>query len=280
VARTARADRPTAAAAHTVTALQARAGLGENLVTYTNACVAASTAVADAASRISRGRADRLVVVAGYLVDEDNHALFDAGRALSADGAVRPFAQGRAGLLLGDGAAAVVLESARAARRRGATPLARIAGWGRAGDGYHVCQPDPSGRGMARAVTRALARAGRQPRDVGYVNAHGTGTRYNDIGESAALLAVGDGELGRVPMSSTKALTGHTLEASGLVELCILIGVLGGADLPVNAGFTAPDPECPVTLVLAPGTRPQAPSLVSLNAAFGGANTALVVEAA
>jgi 3-oxoacyl-(acyl-carrier-protein) synthase len=280
VARLSADELPRSAAARTISALRERAAVGENVVTWTNACVAASSAVADAASRISRGLDERLVVVAGYLVDEDNHALFDSGRALSPEGIVRPFSADRRGLLLGDGVAAVVLESDRAARARGVRRLATVSGWGRAGDGYHVCQPDPSGRGMARAIERALARAGRRGGDVGYVNAHGTGTPYNDAGEAAGLLAVDGGALAGVPVSSTKALTGHTLEASGLVELGVAMLVANGGDLPVNAGFTEADPACPVTLVRRSGTRSEAPCVVTLNAAFGGANTALVVEAA
>ena len=110
-----------------------------------SACVAASTAVADAAAAVARGRASRIVVAAGYLVERDQFALFDAGRALASDGRVRPFSAHRSGLLLGDGVGAVVVESASAARRRGAEVLGRLAGWGRAGDAYHVCRPRPDG---------------------------------------------------------------------------------------------------------------------------------------
>src|SRR5207237_6235103 len=101
----------------------------------TSACVAASTAVADAGVMIARRQAERVVVAAGYLVEPDQFGLFDAGRALATDGQVRPFSARRTGLLLGDGVAAVVLESGSAVRR---TPLAWLAGWGRAGDAYHV----------------------------------------------------------------------------------------------------------------------------------------------
>src|SRR5262249_29858482 len=136
---------------------------------YMSACVAASSAIADAAAIVARGHADRVVVAAGYLVDCDQFALFDAGRALADEGQVRPFSTGRRGLLLGDGVGAVVIEARESAWARGAPTLARLAGWGRTGDAYHPCQPHPEGRGMARAVSAALQRAGIEAADLGYV---------------------------------------------------------------------------------------------------------------
>jgi 3-oxoacyl-(acyl-carrier-protein) synthase len=259
--------------------LARRCGLGGPTRTYTTACVSASTAVADAATLIGRGDVDRVVVAAGYLVEPDQYALFDAGRALAADGAARPFSAGRQGLLLGDGVAAVVLESPAAARRRGAEVLATVRGWGRAGDAHHPCQPDPAGRGLARAVTGALRRAGLPAAAVGYVNANATGAGPGDAAEAAALrLALGD-HAGRVPVSSTKALHGHALEGSGLLELVVTVQALRHGKLPVNAGFLGPDETCPLD-VITTAPRPAAtPYALSLNAAFGGANTALLVGA-
>jgi 3-oxoacyl-(acyl-carrier-protein) synthase len=247
--------------------------------TYSNACVAASSAVADAAAMISLGRRDRVVVAAGYLVDADNFALFDAGRALAVDGRLRSFSAGRKGLLLGDGVGAVVLESATSARSRGVTPLARVDGWGRAGDAYHVCQPDPAGGGMARAIEAALRRAALTPADLDYVNAHGTGTPYNDSAESAALHRAFGDQVTRIPVSSTKSLHGHTLEASGLVELAVSVNALHTGVLPANSGYLGPDEQCRLPLVLEPGQRAELRQVLSMNAAFGGANTALVLGA-
>ena len=256
------------------------AGLSRPARVYSTACVAASTAIADAAAMIGSGRATTVIVAAGFLVDADTFGVFDAGRALAKDGQVRPFSAGRQGLLLGDGAAAVVLESAAAAERRGAAPLAWLAGWGRAGDAYDVCQPHPEGTGLARAIGNALRRAGAGPADVGYVNANGTGTPYADASEAAALRRALGGCASRVPVSSTKSVHGHALEASALVELIVTVLAVRSGRLPVNAGFLAPDPDCDLDLVL--GTaREAAPGYgLSLNAAFGGANTALVVAAA
>ncbi|WP_371821609.1 beta-ketoacyl synthase [Catellatospora sp. IY07-71] len=255
----------------------AKAGLAGRPRTYTSACVAASTAVADAAAMITAGDAERLVVAAGYLVDPDQFALFDAGRALAADGAVRPFSAGRKGLLLGDGVAAVVLESDRAARARKAQVLAAVHGWGRAGDGYHVVQPRPDGAGLARAIGAALDRAGFAPAEIGYVNAHGSGSAQSDAGEAAALHRALGGHAARVPISSTKSLHGQALEASPLLELVTTVLAMRAGLLPVNAGFLEPDPGCELRLITGEPLEARPAYALSLNAAFGGANTALVI---
>ena len=257
-----------------------RGGLSPLTRAYTSACVASSTAVADAAAAIARGQADRIVVAAGYLVEADQFAVFDAGRALAADGRVRPFSARRTGLLLGDGVCAVVLESASAARARRARPLARLAGWGRAGDAHHVCRPRPDGAGLARAVTHALQRGGIAPERVGYVNAHGSGTPLSDTAEAAAVrLAFGDAAA-TVPVSSTKSVHGQALEAGALLELIVTVAALRAGRLPVNAGYLGPDPTCPLALVLDRPVDTGADYALSLTTAFGGANTALLVGAA
>jgi 3-oxoacyl-[acyl-carrier-protein] synthase II len=253
-------------------------GLAEQgLRCYMSACVAASSAIGDAAAAIARGRADRVVVAGGYLVEPDQFALFDAGRVLAGDGQVRPFSAGRRGLLLGDGVGAVVIESAEAARARRAPPLARIAGWGRSGDAYHPCQPRPDGRGLARAITAALQRAAAAAADIGYINAHGSGTAASDRAEASAIrLALGDAA-DTVPVSSTKSLHGQALEASGVLELIVTLLALRKGMLPVNAGYLGVDDECRLRLVLDEPLATDAELAISHNCAFGGANTAIVV---
>jgi 3-oxoacyl-[acyl-carrier-protein] synthase II len=268
-------------------------GLAEqDLRCYLSACVAASTAIADAAAMIARGLTDRVVVAGGYLVEPDQFALFDAGRVLASDGQVRPFSAGRRGLLLGDGIGAVVIESSEAARARRALPLARIAGWGRSGDAYHPCQPRPDGHGLARAITAALRRAGAVLANtvvantvvantvaagLGYINAHGSGTAASDAAEANALrLALGDA-VETVPVSSTKSLHGQALEASGVLELIVTLLALRKGMLPVNAGYLGVDPGCGLRIVLDEPLATDADLAMSLNCAFGGANTAIVV---
>ncbi|MET8044404.1 beta-ketoacyl synthase N-terminal-like domain-containing protein [Micromonospora sp. NPDC005215] len=273
---TARADHGAGA---TAAELARRCGLAEATRAYTTACVAASTAVIDAAVMIGTGRAERVLVAAGYLVDPNRFALFDAGRALALDGRQRPFDAGRGGMLLGDAAVAVLLESEAAAARRGAQVLARLTGWGRSGDAYHVTQPRPDGAGQARAITTALRRAGRTPADLGYVNAHGTGTPASDRAESVGLRRALGVHADVVPVSSSKSVHGHTLEASALVELVVTTETIRQGRLPVNAGLLTPADGCPGGLVDRPRSR-EVTSALTVNFAFGGANTALLVEAA
>jgi len=253
-------------------------GLAEqDLRCYMSACVAASSAISDAAAIIARGQADRVVVAGGYLVEPDQFALFDAGRVLASDGQVRPFSAGRRGLLLGDGVGAVVIESSEAARARRALPLARIAGWGRSGDAYHPCQPRPDGHGLARAITAALQRAGAVAADIRYINAHGSGTAASDRAEANAIrLALGDAAE-TVPVSSTKSLHGQALEASGVLELIVTLLALRKGMLPVNAGYLGVDDGCGLRLVLDEPLAADAELAMSHNCAFGGANTAIVV---
>ncbi|MFD9594365.1 beta-ketoacyl synthase N-terminal-like domain-containing protein [Kitasatospora sp. NPDC059973] len=264
----------TAAVAAGATAAWGTAGVTR---VYTGACVAAGTAVADAAALVAAGRHPRVLVAAGHLVEPGVFAAFDAGRALARDGELRPFSAGRTGTLLGDAAAAVVVEAEPRAELRGAPVLARLAGWGRSGDAHHVCRPEPSGDGVARAVGAALARAGLAPDEVGYVNANGTGSPLSDRAEANALHQVFGAHAGRLPVSSSKAVHGHALEASALLELAVTIGALRDGRLPVNAGWLGPDPDVGLDLVL-DGPRADRPRYaLTLNSAFGGANTALLV---
>lgn len=252
--------------------LAARTGLAGVARIYTCACVSGSTAVADAAAGIRSGRSGRVVVAAGYLVEPGQFALFDAGRALARDGAARPFSAGRGGLLLGDAVSAVVLEPAGDRE-----VLAEVAGWGRAGDAHHVVRPDPDGGGMVRAIGAALRRAGIGPDEVAYVNANASGAE-GDSAEAAALRrAFG---AARPPVSSTKSVHGHGLEGSGLLELVITVLAAQAGKLPVNVGHLGPDPAFEVSLVLDGPRQAAGPYALTVNAAFGGANTALLVRAA
>ncbi|MFF1816271.1 beta-ketoacyl synthase N-terminal-like domain-containing protein [Kribbella sp. NPDC058245] len=235
---------------------------------YTSACVSGSTALADAAALISSGRAERIVVAGGYLVEPYQFALFDAGRALADDNVVRPFSLHRRGTLLGDGVAAVVLEAGAG--------QAQLMGWSRTGDAYHPCQPAPDGRGLASAIERALAKAGVPAEAIGYVNANATGTAFSDAAEAAALGAVFESS---PPVSSTKSLHGHALEGSGVVEFVVTVQALLEGKLPVNGGFLEADPSCGLDLILDAPRRAGSAYGLTVNSAFGGANTALVVRA-
>ncbi|MEI5523325.1 beta-ketoacyl-[acyl-carrier-protein] synthase family protein [Streptomyces brasiliscabiei] len=265
--------------AYLAEALAGSLGLTGPRLTFTNACVASAAAIIHACRLISSGRIDVAVCAGGYLVEEETFGKFDSGRALSRDGTVRPFSADRTGLLLGDGVAAVVLESAEHARRRGARPLAGVAGWGAATDAHHIAQPHPEGVGLARAARQALRLAGDPDgADLGYVNAHGTGTKYNDGAETRGLRAVLAGRAESVPVSSTKSTTGHLLEAAGVVEFVITVLALTDGVLPPTANFTRADPECDLDYVPNRARQVDLRRALTINAAFGGANTALVLE--
>jgi len=254
-------------------------GLRGPRLAFTNACVASSAAIIHACRLIASGRIEVAVCAGGYLVEEEVFAKFDSGRALARDGAVRPFSADRSGLLLGDGVAAVVLESAGHARSRGARPLSAVVGWGAASDAYHIAQPHPDGAGLAAAARQALRRAGDPAgATIDYVNAHGTGTRHNDVAETRGLRSVFGERAAAVPVSSTKSTTGHLLEAAGVVEFVITMLALADGVLPPTAGYTRPDPECDLDYVPHVARPADARRALTLNAAFGGANTALVLE--
>ncbi|MFJ1708632.1 beta-ketoacyl-[acyl-carrier-protein] synthase family protein [Kitasatospora sp. NPDC088346] len=245
---------------------------------HTNACAAAGSAVADAAASLLLDEYPRVVVAAGQLVDADGFASFDSAGVLAPDGISRPFSAGRQGPVLGDGAGALVIETPAEARRRGAEPLVRLAGWGQAGDAHHVARPHPEGRGTARAVAAALRRAGVGAQDVGYVNAHATSTPAFDSAEAAGLRRAFGPYTGRVPVSSTKPLHGHCLTAAGMVELAVCALALRHGLLPVNAGYLGPDPSCRLDLVLDRPRPVAARYALSLSAGFGGTCTALLLE--
>lgn len=243
---------------------------------YNNGCIAAATALAQGAHLVAGGREPVVLAGGGYLVDAEFFAKFDSGRALSTEGTVRPFSATRSGLLLGDGVAVLVLEPFDAAVERGATPLAVIRGAALTADAYHVCRPHPDGVGLAAAMGDALRMAGTTPSEVGYINAHGTGTQINDPSESAAVRRV----FGRTapPISSTKSCTGHALEGSGALEAVISVLALRHGVLPPTAGYEQPDPDCDLDYVPNDSRPADVRIALSLSAAFGGANAALVFE--
>ena len=176
----------------------------------------------------------------------------------------RPFDRTRAGLNLGEGAAFLILESEASAARRGATPVAELAGYANACDAFHQTASSPDGEGAFLAMQGALRRAGLQPGDVDYVNAHGTGTPNNDASESAALRRIFGEKM--PPVSSTKGFTGHTTSASGSIEAAFCLLAMQHSFLPANAGWQEADPDCivPCTALGKP-----APVNVALCNAFG-----------
>ena len=200
---------------------------------------------------------------------------WEALRVLSPE-ACRPFSRDRTGLVIGEGAGILVLEAADHAQARGAAPLMEVAGFGMGSDAGDITAPDAAG--AARAMRAALTDAGCEPADIGYVNAHGTGTRLNDRMETAALGEVFGPGLDRIPVSSTKSMIGHCMTAGGALELIATSLALRHGVLPPTAGFTTPDPDCALDCVPNAARPANAPVAMSNAFAFGGLNAVLVAK--
>lgn len=277
-AYTAAAMVPSAAAA---AVSREAAALGPALTPVT-ACASGTDAVGIGVDLIRLGRAD--VVLAGGADAPVTRAMASAFAAMGAASrrndepaaACRPFAADRTGLVMGEGAAVLVLESAEHADRRGATPLAEVAGHAATNDAHHLTAPRPDGRSAAAAVRAALVDAATDPRDVDYVNAHGTGTPLNDRVEAQVLAAVLGGE---VPVSSTKAQTGHLMGAAGALEALLCVRALGDGVVPATRNCDELDPDCAgIDVVRGEPRTALLRVAVSTSFGFGGHNAALVLR--
>jgi 3-oxoacyl-[acyl-carrier-protein] synthase II len=245
------------------------------------ACSASAHAIGESLDLIRAGRAD-VVVCGGTEASVTRVALagFAAMKALSTrnddpEGASRPFDAGRDGFVIGEGAAALVLEERQRALDRGAPILAELAGFGASSDAFHMTQPHPEGDGAVRSMTAALADAGIDPAAVGYINAHGTSTPPNDRIETIALKQVFGSKV--PPVSSTKSMIGHTLGAAGALETMICIQALNHQTLPPTINYQHPDPDCDLDYI-ANQARPAEFDVALTNSfGFGGHNATLVL---
>ncbi|MEW2526432.1 beta-ketoacyl-[acyl-carrier-protein] synthase family protein [Streptomyces sp. NPDC047071] len=249
-----------------------------------SACSAGAQAIGAGLRMIRSGEADAVVVGGAEAATSAivRAAFLNAG-ALSQSGTSVPFDKDRDGFLLGEGAGILVLEEAGAARRRGASVLAELAGYGATSDAHHLTAPHPEGTSAARAVTLALTDAGVAPQDVHYINAHGTGTALNDSAEVTALRHSLGPALEAIPLSSTKSAIGHLLGAAGAVEAVATVMALHHREAPPTAGLRVPDPQLgPLTHLIR--SRPLSPGpdgrLTALSTAFGfgGHNAVLVLR--
>jgi nodulation protein E len=198
---------------------------------------------------------------------------WEAMRVVSPD-TCRPFSRDRRGLILGEGAAVLVLEPVERARARGAAILGEVAGFGMSSDAHHITQP--SALGAARAMRSALSDAQVAPEAVGYVNAHGTGTLANDATETEAIRSVFGEYTGKLLVSSTKSMHGHALGAAGALEAAATLGALQASLIPPTANFTVPDPACDLDVVANTPRTAQIEYAISNSFAFGGLNAVLV----
>lgn len=242
---------------------------------FSNACASGANAVGYGFGLVRGGRAD-LALCGGYdPLCEFAFAGFHSLQALTAD-VCRPFDRHRNGLALGEGAGVFVLEAWDRATARGARILGEIAGYGESNDGFHMTRPEPEGTGAAAALRRALQDAGVAAGDVDYVNAHGTGTPFNDAAETAALRAALGPRAGAIPVSSSKSMIGHLLGGAGGVEGVLTALAVAEGWLPPNANYDTPDPACDLSIVRAATRAERIRVAVSNSFGFGGANAVLV----
>ena len=245
------------------------------------ACATGNHAIGDAFRIIQRGDAD-LMVAGGSeaIIDELPLGGFAQMKALSTRNddparASRPFDADRDGFVAGEGAGIVVLESADHARRRGARVYAEIVGYGMTADAYHMTAPDPDGDGAVRAMTAALKDGGLRPEDVGYINAHGTSTPYNDKTETLAIKQVFGAHAARLAVSSTKSMTGHLLGAAGGIEAVVTVLALNHGILPPTINYETPDPDCDLDYVPNAARKAEVETAISNGFGFGGTNATL-----
>ena len=250
-----------------------------------SACSSGADAVGQAFEAIRRGNAD--VVIAGgteAAICPIGVAGFSACQALSKrnddpKGASRPFDALRDGFVLGEGAAVLILERMQSAVARDASVVAEMVGYGATADAYHITQPAPEGEGAARAMRLALERANLKPDEVEYINAHGTSTPLNDKYETMAMKSVFEEQAYRIPISSTKSMTGHLLGASGALEAAVCVMSIANQVIPPTINLNVPDPECDLDYTPHLPRHGSVRTAMSNSFGFGGHNTSLVFQA-
>lgn len=254
------------------------------LASSSTACAASSMAIGDAVMYIRAGMADAMLAGGSECgVVPVGIGGFHGIRACSTRNdepatASRPFDATRDGIVLGEAATVLVLEELGHAQRRGAEILAEVTGYGLSSDARHVTEPDPTGENPARAITNALADAGRSPDEVEYVNAHGTSTPVGDAAETRVLKRVFGERAPRVPISSTKSMTGHLLGATGATEAAICVLAIRNGYLPPTINLHHPDPECDLDYVPNALREQSVGVAISNGFGFGGHNACLVLE--
>ena len=248
----------------------------------TSACSSSSDAIGAAYELIKRG--DVQAAIAGgseAIINPIGITAFSALKAISTRNdepqlASRPFDTERDGFVISEGACLLILESLSHAQKRGANILAEITAYGASADAFHVTQPDENGDGAIRAMRLALNKAGLAPADIDYINAHGTSTPLNDKTETMALKTVFGDSAYRIPISSTKSMTGHLIGASGALEAAVCIMVIQHGIIPPTINLTYPDPECDLDYVPNVSRQTKVTTALSNSFGFGGHNSVLI----
>lgn len=250
-----------------------------------SACSTGSHAIGEAARILRSGDAD--IMIAGGS-ESSITALAFAGfcsmKAMSTSyndtpqTASRPFDLSRDGFVMGEGAGVLMLETESSARKRGAKLYAEVVGYGASNDAYHITAPTPDGYGLSLAIRNCLKTAGVGPDVVGYINAHGTSTKYNDSTETGCIKTVFGERAYQIPVSSTKSMTGHLLGAAGSVEAIACIQALRTGIIPPTINYETPDPECDLDYVPNQAREASIEYALSNNLGFGGHNTSLLFK--
>ena len=236
-----------------------------------NACASGTNAIGHAFNAIRTGRYQRILAGGYDALSELVFVGFDSLQAATPE-KCRPFDSNRSGMVLGEGAALFALEEFESARRRGAEILGEIVGYGISTDNHHLTQPNPDGSGPRRAMEQALAQAELKPKQVGYINAHGTATVLNDTAEGKAIMEL----FGEVPVSSTKSMMGHSLGAAGAIEAVVSLLALQHQFLPPNINFR--EAELSLNIVANQPRDAQFDCAVSNSFGFGGTNATIVLR--
>jgi 3-oxoacyl-[acyl-carrier-protein] synthase II len=248
------------------------------------ACASGTNALGEAAEMIRRGAADVMIAgaseaaIAGLTMAGMNSMTALSTRNEDPTRASRPFDKDRDGFLMGEGAGVLILESYEYAKSRGATILAEFSGYGTTDDAHHISAPAENGAGAAISMQTAMDNAGLKPEDISYINAHGTSTQLNDKSETAAIKTVFGKQAYKIPVSSTKSMTGHLLGASGAVEAVICVLAIQDNILPPTINYTTPDPVCDLDYVPNKPRKAEPTHVMSNSFGFGGHNATLIIS--
>jgi beta-ketoacyl-acyl-carrier-protein synthase II len=255
---------------------------GINSCTVT-ACATGTNSIGDAFKAIQRG--DNDIIISGGAeapLVNISFAGFSSAKALSFNTdpktACRPFDKNRDGFVMGEGSGILILESLESAQKRGAHIYAEIVGYGSTGDAYHLTAIEPGGPGATRSMQMALADAGLEPKDVNYINAHGTSTQLNDVNETLAVKTVFGEHAYKIPMSSTKSATGHLLGASGGIEAIFSLKALENNLVPPTINYETPDEECDLDYIPNQAREHQVNVVMSNSFGFGGHNATIIFK--